>query len=62
MAKRPASKAKRPVLRKPLLQREAQIIKRMKSVAKLPVATIAKVVQRDKKSVYKVMGGEASFS
>ena len=54
MAKRPASKAKRPVLRKPLLQREAQIIKRMKSVAKLPVANIAKVVRGDKKRVYKV--------
>ena len=62
MAKTAPSKTKRPLLRKPLLKREAQIIKRMKSLAELPVTTIAKVVQRDKKSVYKVMGGKASFS
>ena len=61
MAKTAPSKTKRPLLRKPLLQREAQVIKRMKSVATLPVATIAKVVQREKKSIYEVKGGNASF-
>ena len=44
--------ARRRFLRKPLLHREAQIIKRMKTVVGLPAATIAEVVQRDRKSVY----------
>ena len=47
MAKTAPSKTKRPLLRKPLLKRKAQIIERVKSAAKLPLATMAKVVQRD---------------
>ena len=47
--------------RKLLEHREAHIIKRLKSVAKLPVATIARVTERDKKSIYRVISNKALF-
>ena len=53
---------RRALLRKPLLKREADIIKRMKKVAGLPAATIAEVVQRDKKSVYNALKGKLAFA
>ena len=54
--------AKKTLKRKPLGRREAVIIKRMHTMAKLPVLTIAKVVQRHKKSVYNVLSKKASFA
>ena len=45
--------------RVPLGLREAQIIRRMKNVLKLPATKIALAVNRHKKSVYKAL--EASF-
>ena len=53
--------AKKTLKRKPLGRREAVIIKRMHTMAKLPV-TIAKVVQRHKKSVDNVLSKKASFA
>ena len=50
------------LLRKPLAQREAQLIKRMKTVGKLKVTTIATIAQRDKKSIYKVLSGGNKFA
>ena len=41
--------------RKPLEEREAQIIRRMKKVLKLPVTKIALAVDRNKSSVYKAL-------
>ena len=54
--------ARRRFLRKPLLHREAQIIKRMKTVVGLPAATIAEVVQRDRKSVYNALKDKLAFA
>ena len=54
--------AKKTLKRKPLGRREAVIIKRMHTMAKLPVLTIAKVVQRHKKSVYNVLSKKARFA
>jgi len=50
------------VLRRKLLdKREARIIQRLKSVAKLPVTTIAEVTERDKCSIYKVISDKPLF-
>jgi hypothetical protein len=48
--------------RKPLGHREAHVIKRMRTVAGLSAATIADVVQRDKKSIYKVLSRKLGFA
>ena len=61
MGKSPKQK-RRLLVRKPLLQREALIIRRMKTVAKLPASKIADVVQRDKKSVYNALKGKLAFA
>ena len=53
--------ARKNLKRKPLGRREAVIIKRMHTMAKLPV-TITKVVQRHKKSVDDVLSNKASFA
>ena len=42
------------VQRKPMGRREAALIKNMKKVGRLPVLTIAKIVERNKTTVYKV--------
>ena len=49
-------------VRMPLGQREAQIIKGMKRIGRLPVTTIATIVGRHKKSVYKDLSGKAGFA
>ena len=51
-----------PFQRKPLGKREAQVIKRMKLVGKLGVTKIAAIVQRHKKTIYKVLAGELLFA
>ena len=43
--------------RKPLGKREAHIIKRMGVVGRLPVATVAKIAGRHKKTIHKVLSG-----
>ena len=44
--------AKNVYCRKPLGQREARIIKRLKKVGRMPVTTIAKVTERNKTTIY----------
>ena len=48
-------------LRKVMTKREAHIIRRLKTVAKMPILTIAKVTERHKKTIYTVIKGEAKF-
>ena len=43
------------VCRKPLAQREVDIIRRLQKVMKMPVAHIAKAVDRNKSSIYKAL-------
>ena len=54
--------AKNVYCRKPLGQREAHIIKRMKKVGRAPVTTIAKVTERNKTTIYDVLQGRSKFA
>ena len=49
-------------MRKVMTTREARIIQRLKTVAKMPITTIAKVTERHKKSIYNVIQGKAKFA
>ena len=49
-------------MRKPLGKREAQIIKRLRSVAKMPVTKIALVTERNKTTIHHVLSGKAKFA
>ena len=48
--------------RKPMGEREAHIIKRMKTIAGMQVTMIAKVTERNKKAIYNVLSGNAKFA
>ena len=48
--------------RKPMEEREAAIIRRMKKVGRLPVTTISRIVERNKTAVQMVLSGEAAFA
>ena len=48
--------------RKPMEEREAAIIRRMKKVGRLPVTTISRIVERNKTAVHMVLSGEAAFA
>ena len=48
--------------RKPMEEREAAIIRRMKKVGCLPVATVSRIVGRNKTTVYTVLSGRAAFA
>ena len=50
------------VLRKVLGKREAHIISRLKNIAGMPTSMIAKVTERDKKSIYNVLKGKVKFA
>ena len=43
-------------------KREAQIIKRMDVVGKLPVSKIAAITGRHKKTIYTVLAGKSAFA
>ena len=53
--------AKTKPLRKPLGKREARIIQRLRSVAKMPVAKIALVTEGDKTTTRNVLSCDARF-
>ena len=48
--------------RKPMEEREAAIIRRMKKAGRLPVATVSRIVGRNKTTVYTVLSGRAAFA
>ena len=60
--KSPAAERGRSLERQPLHQREAQLLKRMRTVGKLPVATIARIAERNKTQVYKALSGKLVFA
>ena len=48
--------------RQPLGKREATIVKRLRTVGRLPVSLIASIVERHKKTIYKVLKGNTPFA
>jgi hypothetical protein len=51
----------RSLSRKPLGEREARIIKRLRTVAKLPITKIAEVTERNKTTIHDVIRGRMKF-